>query len=321
MQIRPDHQAEIEPPTHPVNSARIRPITANRRIPDPAVAAQSDPNTVREELKAWLSRHRRIAVLTGAGISTASGIPDYRGADGQWQRGSPITWQGFIHDPALRTRYWRRSFVGWPMVSGTRPNAAHEALANWERHGMISGLITQNVDALHEQAGQQRVIDLHGRLDQVICLDCGTRHHRDDIQQQLNRSYPLATTIQSRQTPDGDAEVSEADLPVFSPPPCPACGGLLKPDVVFFGENVPPNRLRDAEQIIDEAEALLVIGSSLMVYSGYRFARQAAEQHKSIALLNRGLTRADDLAAHRWQVDCSVLADIQPDPMREQPRR
>ncbi|MDO4683513.1 MAG: NAD-dependent protein deacetylase [Lautropia sp.] len=313
MQIHPHHQAEIEAPDQPRSPARIRPITASRRLPEPAVSAQSDPAIVRKELADWLRRHRRIAVLTGAGISTASGIPDYRGADGQWQRGSPITWQGFIADPALRTRYWRRSFVGWPMVSRARPNAAHAALADWERAGLIRGLITQNVDALHQQAGQQHVIDLHGRLDQVICLDCGARHHRDDIQQQLHRLYPAAGNLQVRQTPDGDAEVSEADLPGFSPPPCPACGGLLKPDVVFFGENVPRARLSEAERIIDEADALLVIGSSLMVYSGYRFTRQAAGQQKSIALLNRGLTRADDLAAHRWQVDCGLLADILPD--------
>ncbi|MDO4232774.1 MAG: NAD-dependent protein deacetylase [Lautropia sp.] len=314
MRIRPEHQAEIDNRQR-TRPARLQSITAMRPLPAPAVEAITDPATVQAEVEAFLARHRHLAVLTGAGISTASGIPDYRGVDGQWQRGSPITYQGYMHDTALRARYWRRSFVGWPMLRTARPNAAHLALARWAHAGRISGLITQNVDGLHAQAGQPRVIDLHGRIDRVQCMDCGCQFSRDDIQARLQQDNPHWVKQQATQTPDGDADVDEAALPGFVAPVCPACGGMLKPDVVFFGESVPAARVRETEAIIADADALLVVGSSLMVYSGYRFARLAAQLGKPIALLTLGRTRADDLATHRWQVDCGVLGGMNVQPI------
>ncbi len=259
------------------------------------------------ELRRWLSAHDRVFVLTGAGISTASGIPDYRDADGQWKRTPPVTWQSFTGDRLTHARYWARSFIGWPRMAGARPNAAHQALARWQHGGRLACLLTQNVDGLHQRAGSDAVIDLHGRIDQVICLACQGRTPRAELQVRLHQANPAWHGLEAGTAPDGDADLDGQDFSRFSVPACLDCGGMLKPDVVFFGENVPRARYEAARQALADADALLVIGSSLMVYSGYRFARMAHEAGKPIALLNRGRTRADDLASLRLEGDCVAV--------------
>lgn len=259
-----------------------------------------------EALHGWLLAQRRIFVLGGAGISTGSGIPDYRGADGQWKGRSPMTYQSFVGDPARRARYWARSFVGWPAVAGARPNSCHDALATLERRGHIGVLVTQNVDRLHQRAGQREVIDLHGRLDQVICLHCGLRVPRAIIQQRLLAQHPHWAQHHATLAPDGDAELEDVDLDGFHDPTCTACGGMLKPDVVFFGENVPRPRLAKAIKALEGCDAMLVVGSSLMVYSGFRFARLAREAGMPLAILTRGVTRADDIATLKLDAECGA---------------
>lgn len=259
-----------------------------------------------ETLKAWLDEHRAVFVLTGAGVSTNSGIPYYRGADGEWKRRAPITYQAFLQDPAMRARYWARSFVGWPVVEKALPNRAHEALATLETLGRLSMLVTQNVDGLHTRAGHRDVIDLHGRIDRVICLACATVLPRAAVQSMLAETHPEWTTITAGAAPDGDADLEHLDFSHFSPPPCPRCGGLLKPDVVFFGENVPRARVETALDALRRSDAMLVAGSSLMVYSGYRFARMAREAGLPLAILTRGITRADELATLKLHADCEA---------------
>ncbi|MEO6169879.1 MAG: NAD-dependent protein deacetylase, partial [Lysobacter sp.] len=244
----------------------------------------------------WLARYRRVFVLTGAGISTNSGIPDYRGANGEWKGRSPMTYQDFVGDPAKRARYWARSFVGWPSVAGALPNRAHGALVRLEAEGRLSALVTQNVDGLHSRAGHKEVIDLHGRIGVVVCLGCDRRMDRAVVQHDLRLRYPGWSKHTSAAAPDGDADLEDVDLTGFVPPTCPDCGGMLKPDVVFFGENVPRDRLSHAMAVLEQSDAMLVVGSSLMVYSGFRFARIASERGLPLAILTRGVTRADDLA-------------------------
>ena len=277
-----------------------------------AVTALADAETeAGEQLRRWLARHERLFILTGAGISTASGIPDYRGPDGQWKRRAPITYQAFVRDAAMRARYWARSFVGWPAVAGARPNRAHGALVALERQGRVTMLVTQNVDGLHARAGQRAVIDLHGRIDQVVCLQCAARTSRADIQQQLAEAHPHWKKLRAAAAPDGDADLEPDALRDFSPPVCRDCHGLLKPDVVFFGENVPRERVATAQDALASADAMLVVGSSLMVYSGYRFARLARDAGIPVAILTRGVTRADALADLKLDADCvPVLAGV-----------
>jgi NAD-dependent SIR2 family protein deacetylase len=271
----------------------------------PARTPISVPDAARQ-LRAWLQAQRAVFVLTGAGVSTNSGIPDYRGADGRWKRRAPVTYQAFVQDPAMRARYWARSFVGWPVVEQALPNLAHAALATLEAQGKTTMLVTQNVDRLHTRAGQQAVIDLHGRIDQVVCLACAVRLPRASIQAMLADAHPEWTAITAAAAPDGDADLEDLDLGGFRPPPCPRCGGLLKPDVVFFGENVPRMRVEAAADALHRADAMLVVGSSLMVYSGYRFARMAHEAGLPLAILTRGVTRADDLATLKLDADCEA---------------
>jgi NAD-dependent SIR2 family protein deacetylase len=248
-------------------------------------------------LAGFLSRHPRLLVLTGAGVSTESGIPDYRDANGDWKRPQPVTYQAFTGDEATRQRYWARSLLGWATMAHARPGAAHLALARLEAAGRVELLLTQNVDGLHGAAGSRRVVDLHGRIDTVVCLACGTRSPRALLQQELVARNPAFARLSAGAAPDGDADLEHADFSRFEVPPCSRCGGMLKPDVVFFGESVPRERVAQAMAALQRADALLVVGSSLMVYSGYRFALAAAEQHKPIAALNLGRTRADALLA------------------------
>ena len=261
-------------------------------------------------LAAFVTVHAPLFVLTGAGVSTASGIPDYRDRDGRWKRAEPIRGQVFRRDERARRRYWARSYVGWPRVAAAQPNAGHRALAGLERAGLIRQLVTQNVDGLHQRAGSQRVLDLHGRLDQVDCLDCGRRLPRGRVQQMLADANPgVRPASPAVSAPDGDALLEAAAEAGFSVPPCPDCGGLLKPSVVFFGENVPRPRVERAFARLDASGGLLVVGSSLTVFSGYRFCLRAAERGLPIALLNRGRTRADDLVALKLDADCGDVLD------------
>ena len=271
-----------------------------------SVPSPTSPQDAAGTLREWLQSHRRIFVLTGAGLSTNSGIPDYRGADGQWKRRPPITWQAFTQDPRMRARYWARSFVGWPMVARALPNRGHAALAMLERQGRLSALVTQNVDGLHARAGQREVIDLHGRIDRVVCLGCGMHTPRAQLQAALAEANPALASLSATSAPDGDAEVEPGNLDAFADPACPQCGGMLKPDVVFFGENVPRPRVEAAAAALREAHAMLVVGSSLMVYSGYRFARIARESGKPLAILTRGVSRADDLATLKLDAECEA---------------
>lgn len=265
--------------------------------------AASASASASERLQDWLDAHARAFVLTGAGISTGSGIPDYRDANGAWKRAAPVTWQAFTADPAVYRRYWARSRVGWPAFSTARPNIAHRALAGLEAHDRLSLLLTQNVDGLHQAAGSRHVVDLHGRLDTVLCLGCGDRQSRDALQTRLESDNPDWQPGPAGAAPDGDADIAAEAVAAFVPPHCLLCGGLLKPDVVFFGENVPRLRVEAAQAALTASDAMLVIGSSLMVYSGFRFARLAAEAGLPLAILNHGTTRADPLATLKIDAD------------------
>lgn len=248
------------------------------------------------QLRDWLQPRQRVFLLTGAGCSTGSGIPDYRDTDGQWKRTPPVTYQAFTADAQVNARYWARSFIGWPRIAQAQPNAVHRALANWEAAGRVSTLLTQNVDGLHQRAGSREVIDLHGRLDRVVCLQCGTAQPRVLVQEWLAERNPDWADLDAATAPDGDADLDGHDFARFRVPPCPHCDGMLKPDVVFFGENVPRPRYLQAQDALQASDAVLVVGSSLMVYSGYRFVRSAHESGLPIAIVNRGHTRADELA-------------------------
>lgn len=264
-------------------------------------------------LASFLSCSRSLAVLGGAGVSTGSGIPDYRDRNGDWKPASPIQYNDFVNNANSRKRYWARSYVGWQRFSKARPNAAHHALASLEESGKVDTLITQNVDRLHHAAGSRRVIELHGDLGKVRCLDCDRTEARAEFQQSLKNANPGWHTEVSRYTPDGDAELTADSHRDFTVPNCVECDGVVKPDVVMFGESVPKDRVCDAKAVIDRADALLVVGSSLMVFSGFRFARQAAAQDKPIAILNQGRTRADDLASLKIDADCrSTLREVSP---------
>lgn len=246
-------------------------------------------------LRAFIEGHSRLFVITGAGVSTDSGIPDYRDRNGEWKRTPPVSFQAFTGDGITRRRYWARSLVGWSHFRRARPNAVHRALAVLEARGKVELLLTQNVDGLHQQAGSQRVIDLHGRLDSVRCLHCEARAPREDLQRELLARNPHWAKFDAGIAPDGDADLDSQDFSHFDVPDCATCGGMLKPDVVFFGESVPRERVVDANRHLAQADAVLVVGSSLMVYSGFRFAHAASKAGLPIAAVNLGRTRADDL--------------------------
>lgn len=245
---------------------------------------------------AGLLEHARVAVLTGAGCSTESGIPDYRGPETRRRARSPIRFAEFVKDEAGRQRYWARAFVGWERLADKRPNAAHEALAHMERAGLLTGLVTQNVDRLHHAAGSEAVVELHGALADVRCLACGALEPRDGLQARLDALNPGWRALRAEQAPDGDAELSSELVARFVVADCARCGGPLKPDVVFFGEAVPRERVERAYAMVDAADALLVVGSSLAVFSGYRFVKRAHARGQPIAIVNLGASRGDALA-------------------------
>jgi NAD-dependent SIR2 family protein deacetylase len=235
-----------------------------------------------------------VVVLSGAGISTESGIPDYRGPSGQLRHQTPMTYQTFTGDATARQRYWARSHLGWQTIAQAAPNAGHRAVAQLERAGLVDGIVTQNVDGLHQAAGAREVIELHGSLAQVACLGCGELTTRDELHRRLHDANPAFHGQASAINPDGDVDLSDDALRGFATVECLTClGGILKPDVVFFGETVPPGRVAAAYALVEKANALLVLGSSLMVMSGRRFVIRAVKLGIPVAIVNQGVTRAD----------------------------
>lgn len=248
---------------------------------------------------ASLLRGRRVCVLTGAGVSTDSGIPDYRGPLTRAKARNPIQHRSFVTDPTTRARYWARSVLGWPRFRAFEPNASHHALASLEGANLLTGLLTQNVDRLHHKALSRDVIELHGALHEARCLDCGATEARDALQQRLLALNPGADERAHSLAPDGDADLDPAAIAGFRVAGCLACGGVLKPDVVFFGDNVPKARVEAAFAKLDEADALLVVGSSLAVFSGYRFVLRAVARGAPVGIVNLGESRGDEHAAVR----------------------
>jgi NAD-dependent SIR2 family protein deacetylase len=239
----------------------------------------------------------RVVVLSGAGLSTESGIPDYRGPTGSLRRSAPMTYQTFLGSPDARRRYWARSYLGWRQIAGARPNAGHSAVATLQRHGLLDGIITQNVDGLHQAAGATGVIELHGGLDLVVCLSCGLRDTRATLDARLQAANAAFAAAVAEPNADGDAERSDEELADFVPVGCGYCASdLIKPDIVFFGENVPRDRVDACYALVEDASALLVLGSSLTVMSGLRFVRRAAALGIPVAIVNQGPTRGDDFA-------------------------
>jgi NAD-dependent SIR2 family protein deacetylase len=272
----------------------------------------SNPSTLSEAARFGIEYAREqlagksILVLTGAGVSTESGIPDYRG-EGKTER-HPMTFDVFMGSEQARARYWARSYVGWSVIANAKPNGSHFALAQAESLGRISHIITQNVDSLHQQAGSKKVTELHGRLDKVICMRCRAlldRLEMDHLIEQLNPGIQKDVSVEF--TPDGDAEVEASES--FSIPTCPSCSGILKPDVVFFGESVPTERVVSTMEQLERADALLVAGSSLTVNSGMRFARAANKAGKPIVIVNVGPTKADDIAVAKIEAPTSIALE------------
>lgn len=269
-----------------------------------------------------LVRGRRVAVLTGAGLSTDSGIPDYRGPGAAPRH--PMTFQQFTGDPAFRRHYWARNHVGWRHMAATRPNDGHRALAALERAGVVSGVVTQNVDTLHRRAGSQNLVDLHGSYDRARCLACGLTVSRESLDARLTALNPGFREAQGMVedveiAPDADAVVESTAT--FRVADCERCGGMLKPDIVYFGEPVPPEKVARSFEIVDEGDVLVVAGSSLTVHSGLRYARHAVRAGKPLAIINRGVTRADDLASVKIDAGTSetltaLLPHLLPTPLR-----
>jgi NAD-dependent SIR2 family protein deacetylase len=251
-----------------------------------------------------------VVALTGAGLSTESGIPDYRGPSGLARRATPMTLQTFTGSLAARRRYWARSSLGWRAIACAEPNAGHRAVAELQRAGLLDGIVTQNVDGLHQAAGARDVLELHGSLDRVICLDCGDLTGREELDRRLlaaNRGWSAQATAIN---PDGDVELSEKAVEMFRVVDCQRCGGVLKPDVVFFGENVPRQRVDRAFALVESAGCLLVLGSSLTVMSGYRFVLRAAKLGVPVAIVNDGVTRGDEQATVKV---AARLGDVLPE--------
>ena len=260
-----------------------------------------------ERLHEFVESNTPLFVLTGAGCSTDSGIPDYRDHNGRWKNRKPVLFSEFICNESVRKRYWARSMAGWPRIYHASPNQAHVSLAEMESSGAIHYLVTQNVDGLHQKAGSRRVLDLHGNLANVICVDCHKSIPRIDLQEIFRQSNPGRDNVYHSAAPDGDVILNDIDYDSFNIPVCDSCGGILKPDVVFFGETVPKERVNQALSRLKESNGLCVIGSSLMVYSGFRFVREAVNTEIPVAVINIGKTRADLLLALKFQSPCGPL--------------
>ncbi|MDG2277861.1 MAG: NAD-dependent protein deacetylase [Pseudomonadales bacterium] len=259
-----------------------------------------------EALTEALASHDRLLVLTGAGCSTSSGIGDYRDEYGEWKRRPPVQHRDFVEHLSWRQRYWARSQVGYPEFCQARPNRAHDYLAAWEAQGWVTGIITQNVDRLHQAAGSRRVIDLHGRLDEVLCLGCKRVTAREELQPWLEVKNPQITQMGHKaiMAPDGDADLESEAFTSYTVPQCTFCTGTLKPNVVFYGDGVPKDRVELAYRWVAASSVLLVVGSSLMVFSSFRFVRKAVELGIPVYAINRGKTRGDELFANKVDADC-----------------
>lgn len=275
---------------------RVRPL-----LDWPSSAAAAGPATGALDDVARILEQGRAVVLSGAGLSTESGIPDYRGATGTLRRHTPMTYQEFVSSEVGRRRYWARSHLGWRTITGSQPNSGHAAVATLGLGGHVSGVITQNVDGLHTAAGTPDPIELHGSLARVICLDCGTVSTREKLDRRLRMANPDFQDVSTRINPDGDVELDDAAVAAFDFVPCDVCGGMLKPDVVFFGENVPKPKVARCYELIDQSLSLLVLGSSLTVMSGLRFVKYAAKAGKPVAIINQGPTRGDEHAVVRLE--------------------
>ncbi|MGW9454015.1 NAD-dependent protein deacetylase [Streptomyces sp. NPDC055632] len=272
---------------------RMRPTLSWTPVED-LPPGTADPEPVVDALGAG-----GVLVLSGAGLSTESGIPDYRGEGGSLSRHTPMTYQDFTASARARRRYWARSHLGRRTFARARPNAGHRSVAAFGRHGLLSGVITQNVDGLHQAGGSEGVVELHGSLDRVVCLSCGTFSPRGDLARRLEEANPGFDPVAAGINPDGDADLTDEQVGNFRVVPCAICGGVLKPDVVFFGEAVPPRRVEHCRELVRGAASLLVLGSSLTVMSGLRFVRQAALAGKPVLIVNRDPTRGDRHAAAR----------------------
>ena len=251
-----------------------------------------------------------VLVLSGAGISTPSGIPDYRGPTGALRARLPMTYQTFRSDPAARARYWARSQLGWRTFRRAEPNTAHRAVASLQGEGLLAGVITQNVDGLHQAAGATDVVELHGNLERVVCLGCLRRTSRTELDERLTAANPEWSAAAHRVTrvnPDGDVLLDDVHVAGFRVVDCPDCAGILKPDVVFFGENVPPPTVAHCRTLVETSRSLLVLGSSLAVMSGLRFVRQAHALGKPVVIVNQGWTRGDELATAKVDAELTVV--------------
>ncbi|WP_271395366.1 Sir2 family NAD-dependent protein deacetylase [Neomicrococcus lactis] len=297
----PDRKNQGDPFLDSGHQAALRSIA--RVVHETATA--HDPSWALEGIVSMLER-RRVLVLTGAGVSTDSGIPDYRGPNGSLKRHRPMTYQEFMHDPAARHRYWARSFVGWRHVAKAQPNFVHRAIAALESHGFVSGVVTQNVDGLHHDAGSTNVIPLHGDLSMVQCLNCGAVEDRRNFDERLasaNPGYVEHIDLDpSAVNPDGDVALSDEHVAAFHMINCLVCGSEeLKPNVVYFGESVPRDRKQQVKELVDQSSSLLVIGSSLAVMSGYKFVLDAEKANEEIGIINGGPGRGDQKATYLWR--------------------
>ncbi|WP_447956230.1 NAD-dependent protein deacetylase [Vreelandella sp. EE7] len=268
----------------------------------------TDVEQAGEELAAFILRHPRLFIITGAGVSTDSGIPDYRDANGQWKRSPPVQHGDFMGSASVRKRYWARALIGFKALGSAQVGGSHRVLAALEAKGMVEMLVTQNVDRLHQRAGSKRVVDLHGRADTVSCMRCGYSIMRYAMHAEMARMNPRFAAMDAAHAPDGDADL-EADFSSFKVYDCPRCSGILKPDVVYYGDVVPMARRLEAEAALARSSAVLAVGTSLMVFSGYRFCREAHARGLPVASLSLGVTRADHLLTHQWRAPLTpVLA-------------
>lgn len=274
-----------------------------------AVGAEEQLDEQASQLGDFVARHPRLLVLTGAGCSVESGIPAYRDHDAQWRVRTPIRFQEFVRDEAAQARYWARSMVGYPIMARAQANPVHHWLAMLEAEERLTLLATQNVDGLHQRAGSRRVVELHGRIADVVCLECSARYARSAIQQRLESLNPGLVGVAAGVRPDGDAELEPGFLHGFRIPRCDSCGGRLKPAVVMFGENVPRDRVTATMAALDQADALLVLGSSLMVFSAYRFCRAATQLGRPMAAVTMGRTRADAELSLKIEAPCGALCE------------